>query len=133
MKFTLSRRSPTQLKTPCLIVGVSETGGLTETAQQIDEATEGRLSRLLKRGDVCTKLGSYYPWSDPPGIAASRVLIVGAGNPEKFAASHFRKASVAATRYLSENGWRRISPGCRERRYPRETPSTKGSGTLIED
>ncbi len=102
MKFTLTRQSPTQAKTACLIVGAAESGDLNDAARQVDEASGGRLSRMIKRGDISTKIGHCHLWTDPPGVAAQRVLVVGAGNPDKFDASQYRQANVAAARWLNE-------------------------------
>ncbi|MGE0115038.1 MAG: leucyl aminopeptidase [Steroidobacteraceae bacterium] len=101
-------------RTDCAIVGVYEKGLLSAAATELDGKLGKQLSRLVKQGDVRGKLGETLLLSEPKGITASRVLLVGLGPKDKFGRKQYRKAlgaaltavtrtgSVQATSYLSQ-------------------------------
>jgi leucyl aminopeptidase len=86
------------------VVGVFEGRRLTQAAQAVDRASKGRLSAILKRGDLPGRLGSTLLLHDVPGTAAPRVLLVGLGKEDEFGAKNYREAVRAAVRALADNG-----------------------------
>ena len=50
----------------------------------------------------------------PQGLAAQRLLLVGAGKPEKFAVSDLRKIAGTALRYLKSRGVKKLAFLARE-------------------
>lgn len=101
--------SPEQLRTECLIVGVSSSGALRGSAKAVDAAAGGLLARLKKRGDITGDCGQTLLLPAVPGISAERVLIVGTGNGALKEAD-FRKLAqsviaVIAEQKLEEASW----------------------------
>ena len=79
MQFNTSASNPLTLKTPCLVLPVGEYKALSASAAAIDAAMGGLISRLLKNRDISSAIGQTLLLQEPAGIAASRLLLVGAG------------------------------------------------------
>ncbi len=77
--------------------------------QQLDSLTGGRLRDLQQSGELTGKSLDMVLLHQVPGLAASRLLLVGAGKPEKFGSAELRKAAAAALRYLKNKGVRTIA------------------------
>jgi leucyl aminopeptidase len=108
MKFSISTENPVTAKTPCLVIGVFSNGDLEGVASQLDQASEGQLSELVKAGDFDLNLGKCGLWSRPRGIAATRVLVVGAGSRVKFTASKYHHTAQSAARYLRDTRFAKV-------------------------
>ncbi|MDB6060630.1 MAG: leucyl aminopeptidase [Verrucomicrobiaceae bacterium] len=93
--------SPQQLRTPCLVIGISSSGSLRSTAKAIDSATDGLIAKLKKRGDITGERGNTLLLPSVPGIAAERVLIVGIGNGA-LSDADFRKLTQTVLGTLAE-------------------------------
>jgi leucyl aminopeptidase len=100
LEFTLNRTAPATVATDCLVVGVFADNSLTPAAQGVDEASGGRLSALVARGDASGKTGRAALLHDLPGVAAPRVLVIGLGEREKFGTAQYLKAVGDAARAL---------------------------------
>jgi leucyl aminopeptidase len=100
LEFVLNRPDPREAGTDCVVVGAYADKSLPPSAQAIDQASGGRLSALLERGDVSGKTGRTSLLPDLPGVAAPRVLVVGLGDPAKFAVPQYLKAVADAVRAL---------------------------------
>jgi len=86
----------------------------TKPLEQIDAGAiivpvfEGRketrfgAAELADSGEVSGKLLELTLLHHPPGMAAARVLLAGAGKPEKFNPAELRKLVAAAVRYLKD-------------------------------
>ncbi|MGA3294175.1 MAG: leucyl aminopeptidase [Candidatus Acidiferrales bacterium] len=70
----------------------------------IDRAMNGRLGQLAASGELAAKPLETVLVHFPEGLAAKRLLLVGAGKPEKFAVSDLRKIAGTAVRYLKSRG-----------------------------
>jgi leucyl aminopeptidase len=70
----------------------------------IDQAMEGRLASLVATGELTGKALETVLVHFPEGLDAKRLLLVGAGKPEKFAQSDLRKIAGTALRYLKSRG-----------------------------
>src|SRR5690606_38952850 len=79
MEFLVKSANPTSTKAATLVVLIGEGRELGETAGAVDLASEGALSRILKRGDLTGKSGQTLLLQDVPNIKAERVLLVGRG------------------------------------------------------
>ncbi len=104
MEFSIKTASPEKLRSACVAVGVFESRKLTSPAQAIDDAAQGYLSDILRRGDMAAKLGSTLLLYNVPGAAAERVLLVGLGKERDFHEKAYREAIAAALRALNETG-----------------------------
>ena len=105
MRLFVVTAAAARQKTDCAIVGVYEGGGLTGAAASLDAALDGRLTRLVKRGDIRGK-ASELRMVDTEGAACERVLVVGVGKKGKFERKHYRKALVAALGAVARTGAR---------------------------
>ena len=106
MRLFVATAAPDRQKTDCAIVGLHEgSGALAGAAAALDSTLQGRLSRLVKRGDVRGKAGELR-LVDTDGAACERVLIVGLGKKASFGRKQYRKALVAALGALAKTGTR---------------------------
>ncbi len=90
------------LASDCIVVGAYSDKTLTATGQALDAASGGRIAALIERGDVSGKTGKTALLHDLPGVAATRVLVVGLGEPAKFGVPQYIKAAGDAARALKD-------------------------------
>jgi len=101
MHLSFDPRPATQIDTPVLVTYVFEKDGRIEGAlAQLDQATRGSLRRLADSGEMTGKVMEATLLHDPPGLAAGRLLLVGAGKPEKFDGAILRRVAGMALRSL---------------------------------
>jgi leucyl aminopeptidase len=103
MRLFVVTASPVRQKTDCAIVGLHEGGGLVGAGALLDAALKGRLTRLVKAGDVRGKAGELR-MVDTDSLACARVLVVGLGKKDKFGRKQYRKALVAALGAIAKTG-----------------------------
>ncbi len=106
MKLEARVTDPTRQRSACLVVGVFEKRRLSAAAAALDQAMGGRLTRLLKRGDLEGKPGQTLLLPEADGTGAERILLVGCGRERDFNARRFRQALEAAVRTLDASGAR---------------------------
>jgi leucyl aminopeptidase len=85
-------------------VGVFEGRVLSAPAQEIDRASRGYLTRVLKRGDLEGKKGTTLLLHDVPHVAADRVLLTGLGKEKEFDESAYRAAVAETAKALRQTG-----------------------------
>ena len=101
IEINIDSASPEKFKTGVLAVGAFSDGTLLRSSQKIDEATKGKLSAVIKRGDLEEKPGSTLLLHDLPGVEAERVLLVSLGTRDKFDQKAFRDALSAIAKVLA--------------------------------
>lgn len=106
MEFFVSTAAPSRQRTDCAIVGVYDKGVLSDTAQALDRRIGGRISRLVKRGDIRGKAGDALLLTDIGGAACERLLIVGLGARGSLKRKQYRKALASAIATLEKTGAR---------------------------
>jgi leucyl aminopeptidase len=106
LEFSIKSVQPGRAKSACVVVGVFESGHLSPPAQRLDEAAGGRISELLRRGDMQGKSGTTLLLHDVANLACERVLLVGLGREAEFEARQYREAIAAAVRALHSTGAR---------------------------
>jgi leucyl aminopeptidase len=87
-------------KSDCIVIGVFESQTLSGAALEIDTATKGLLTRIIKAGDMDGKNGSTLFLHEVSGIGASRVLLVGLGKQDAFTQKAYGDALRAAWRAI---------------------------------
>ncbi len=87
-------------KSDCIVLGVFEAQTLSGAALDIDAATKGLISRVVKAGDMDGKSGKTLFLHEVSGIGASRVLLVGLGKQDAFNQKAYAEAARAAWRAL---------------------------------
>lgn len=90
------------LASDCIVVGAYSDKALTATGQALDAASGGRIAALIERGDISGKTGKTALLHDLPGVAATRVLVIGLGEPAKFGVPQYIKAAGDAARALKD-------------------------------
>jgi len=79
MEISLKHGPASKLKTPCIIAAVHDGKILGACAASLDQSSQQALSRLTTRGDISGKLAEIVTLHECPGLAADRVLLIGAG------------------------------------------------------
>src|SRR5271163_4776529 len=75
---------------------------------EIDRAMSGRLASLASSGEIIGKPLELLLLHFPEGLAAKKLLLVGAGKPGKFAISDLRKIAGTALRHLKSRGVKKL-------------------------
>lgn len=104
MNYTVASGTPEKQRTGALVVGIYEGGKLSPSAQRIDKASEGYLSKLIKQGDFSGKKGQTLLLFALPGVKAERILLMGCGQEDKLEAKHLRQSWSSAVKVLQECG-----------------------------
>jgi leucyl aminopeptidase len=102
-------------------------------AGEIDRAMDGRLSSLAANGEITGKTLEMVLIHFPHGLAAQRLLLVGAGKPEKFAAEDLRKIAGSALRFLKSRGVRKFVFLAREGERDAEAARAATEGLVLGD
>lgn len=104
MNYNVTSDAPEKQRTNALVVGVYEDGKLSPSAQRIDKASEGFLSRLIRQGDFTGKIGQSLLLFALPGVKAERLLLMGCGKEDKLTAKSLRQSWSNAVKVLQECG-----------------------------
>ncbi|HEY4709595.1 MAG TPA: leucyl aminopeptidase [Candidatus Acidoferrales bacterium] len=99
----------------------------------IDRAMNGRLSSLAAGGEISGKALELLLLHFPEGLAAKKLLLVGAGKPEKFAISDLRKIAGTALRYLKSRGVKKVIFLTREGERGPAAAQTVVEGLIVAD
>lgn len=79
MQITVKSHDPATDKADCYIAAVHEGGKLSAAARQLNSISNGQINRIIKHGDIDGKFNQTLLLHALPGIASSRVLLVGVG------------------------------------------------------
>ena len=132
MQITLTFEPVTQVQTEALVSYVFEKDGrLEEALAQLDAATGGRLKTLAESGELAGKPLEMTLVHYPAGLAAQRLLVVGAGKPEKFTLAELRRLAGAALRHLKARSVKRFVFVPRENDRTAATAQAITEGLLI--
>ncbi len=104
LEFSIKSGAPEKQRTACVVVGVFETRKLSGPAVDIDRASDGYLSEILRGGDMDGKAGSTLLLHRVPNILADRVLLVGLGKERDFHEKAYRDAIARAVKTLRDTG-----------------------------
>ncbi|MFJ4347068.1 leucyl aminopeptidase [Pseudomonas sp. NPDC089401] len=91
MELVVKSVAAASVKTATLVVPVGEGRKLGAVAKAVDQAAEGAISAVLKRGDLAGKAGQTLLLQGLPGLKAERVLLVGSGKDEALGDRAWRK------------------------------------------
>jgi len=104
VEFSIKSISPEKAKCDCIAVGVFDNRKLSALALALDKASGGRLTAILRSGDMDGKSGTTLLLHGLPGIAAERVLLVGLGKEADFGDKGYRDSLAATLRSLKGTG-----------------------------
>ena len=103
MQYFVTNDNPVSIATDCLVIAIHEDGQMSPSAQALDAASEGGLSRIIKRGDFTAKPGQMMLLNDLPGITSPRVLLAGFGKAGKTNENDFNSTSTAVSKWLNDS------------------------------
>jgi leucyl aminopeptidase len=102
MEITIASGSPEQQKTGVIVVGAFADGSLSPAGEALDKASQGKLTAVLKRGDIEEAAGSTVTLHDVTGVAAERVMLVSLGKRDEFGEKAHRDALAGAGKALAK-------------------------------
>ena len=104
MEFSIKSGSPEKQRGGCVVVGVFETRKLTLPAELLDQASNGHLSEIIRRGDMDGKAGSSLLLHSVPHTLSDRVLLIGLGKEKEFREKEFSNAIRTTIKVLNDIG-----------------------------
>ncbi len=104
MDFNVKSGSPEKQRSACVVVGVFDNRKLSPSARKLDEASEGFISSLIRRGELEGKLGQTLLLHNVKNILSDRVLLIGCGKEKDFKANQFKNVVATAVKKLNETG-----------------------------
>lgn len=102
MKFSLNTRAAECIESGCLILGILEDEALSGTAKRVDEASGGRLSHLIKSGDVKASAHASTMLHQLDGVSAERILVIGFGAAAKLSSARYHEICLGAGKTLRQ-------------------------------
>ena len=87
-----------------MVVGVFEGRKLSPGARRLDEAAQGGLTAILRRGDLEGKTGQTLLLHNPAGLLCERLLLVGCGKEKDFHEGRYRETFAKMARTLADTG-----------------------------
>src|SRR5262245_60307228 len=101
MEITIDTTAPEKVRVGVLAVGAFTDGALSPLTRTIDEASKGKLSAIIARGDLETNAGATVLLHDLPGVAAERVILISFGKRDGLNDKALRDALASAARVLA--------------------------------
>lgn len=90
MDFAIKVGSADKQRSACIVVGIFESRKLTDAAKNIDIATDGYVSNILRTGDMNGKLGATLLLHNTSTVSNKRILLVGLGQEKEYNNKAFR-------------------------------------------
>jgi len=104
MEYTVKSGDPEKQRSACVVVGVYEGRKLSPGARRLDEAAQGGLTAILRRGDIEGKTGQTLLLHNPPGLLCERLLLVGCGKEKDFHEGRYRETFAKMAKTLTGTG-----------------------------
>lgn len=105
MDFEAKRIEPQTQRSDCIIAAVFQGNRLSHGAQRLDQASAGRLTEVLKAGDLQGKVGETLILHRLAGTNAARILLVGCGKgDEPLSGAEFHRVLLEAAAALTRTG-----------------------------
>src|ERR1700759_4518969 len=115
MQIQLENQPYASLAVDALVTWIFDDDKLEGALGEINKSLDDGIASLVSGGELTAKPLSMTLLHFPKGLAAKRLLLVGAGKQSKFsAASDPRKIAGSALRYLKNLGAKRIAFVARE-------------------
>ena len=90
------------VKSPCLVLGVTDKRKLTDSGKQLDSLSKGFISNILRRGDISGAIDDSLMLHDVPGLKSERILLVGCGKSSELSHKKFQTIITNASSLLSK-------------------------------
>ena len=103
MKVTITSQSVPEVEADWLVVACDESGFGAGTAAEIDALADGLLTQLREAGDFKGKSDQTLVLYHVPGLASTRLLLVGLGDRAALGPERIHRAMMTAARKISQN------------------------------
>ena len=124
MQYQLSFLPPSKQRCHTLILGLySDQRKLTGPAAELDRATKGLLSGLVRKGGPDFHRGQVVPLYQAPGVKAKVILLVGLGPEATLSPANFRRVLATATQAALEQEGPQLCNYLTTLKSPTDTPS----------
>ena len=134
MQIQLETQPYSSLQADALVTYIFDKEDKVEgVVADLNQAMDDRIATLVTGGEITGKPLSLTLVHFPGGIEAKRLLIVGAGKPDKFAVTDLRKIAGTALRYLKNLGAKRIIFLAREGQRGPSAVEAVTEGLVIAD
>jgi leucyl aminopeptidase len=131
MQITLETKPFATLETDALVSYVFEDADPVQgRIAELDQFTDGLLRKLASGGELTGKTLEMTLVHAPRGLKASRLLLVGAGNREKFDPAILRRIAGAALRYLKARSVKQLALVLRENEAVESAAQAIAEGAL---
>jgi leucyl aminopeptidase len=131
MQITLETKPFATIETEALVTYVFEEGELLQgRIAEVDKIAGGLLGKLSQSGELTGKTLEMTLIHAPAGLAAARLLLVGAGKREQFNGATLRKVAGAALRYLKSRSIKQLAFLVREGSAADETAQAIAEGAI---
>jgi leucyl aminopeptidase len=104
MEYTVKSGDPEKQRSACVVIGVFEGRKLSISGKRLDEAAQGALTALLRRGDIDGKSGQTLLIHNPANLLCERLLLIGCGKEKEFNEGRYRETCVKMARSLADTG-----------------------------
>jgi leucyl aminopeptidase len=136
MQIILDSRAAAKVEAEALVSYVFEPekqqgSAIQGAVAELDQAAGGALGKLAAAGELTGKVLEFTLVHFAPGIAAQRIVLVGAGKREKFGSAELRRLAAAAVRYLKARSVRRIAFLARESERTMEAAQAVTEGLVL--
>ena len=132
MQITIDAQAPARLETEALVTYAFEQERPVEgVLAELDQAAGGAISKLAASGELTGKMLELTLLHFPQGLAAQRLMIVGAGKKDKFGTAELRRLAGAATRALKSRSVKRLAFLVRENERTVEAAQAVAEGILL--
>ena len=104
MEYTVKSGDPEKQRSACVVIGVFEGRKLSVSGKRLDDAAQGALTALLRRGDLEGKSGQTLLIHNPANLLCERLLLIGCGKEKEFNEGRYRETCVKMARTLADTG-----------------------------
>lgn len=108
MHYIVRPMEPTKEAADCLVVGLFKGKKLSSVAKQLDEASQGKLTQIIEKGDLAEELGKTLLLYSVSGVSAARILLVYCGEEASFKLADFRKVMGCVANTIKSMNLKRI-------------------------
>ena len=111
MRFEAWSKALVTQPVDCLVVGIFEDDGLSETAKTLDAPSGGRITKAVQGGDFTGKSGETLLLTEVTGMRATRILLTGVGPRKLYERKAWRRAVAASFSALLRTRIRSVAFG----------------------
>ena len=101
MEFNIKSGDLAKQATGCIVIAIFAGKKLSTAAQQLDKASRGQLSKILRQGDLVGNLGQALLLHKVAYLASERVLLIGCGKESELSAKSFKTIIKTAVKTLN--------------------------------